>query len=276
MDGITIKQEIKEEIQDVLYDTDADDYKEPVLLDGIKFEKDQAEQFNDYDDVYEYHLNNRSGHSSKFNCEKVYVHGEPEVYNPTSHHIENNSDPLALCIAPETTATAASVRRQNASVVYDTHLTIANNQQNLNEFRVVPVKNLVHRTYSKKQKEVPLACTTCKKNFASVSQLRDHGRNCFKCKKCNLFVASMTDLLDHIRKCRRRRKNENQNSSSKVQIRYHTKSTSCNICSLKFLSDEELVEHKRSHLVPNAYACHLCESKFDSEQDAHLHLKNAH
>lgn len=145
---------------------------------------------------------------------------------------------------------------------------------------VLPVKDLVQKTYSLEHRRKPnspassLNCPTCKTSFASVSQLRTHELSCFKCKYCNLIHTSMDYLVDHMAKCRRNI--DAQQWGLKFRRQYGDK-TSCHICYTEFNSRENLQMHlKRNHLIPNAYACHLCDSKFDSEHEAHQHLKKSH
>lgn len=52
----------------------------------------------------------------------------------------------------------------------------------------------------------------------------------------------------------------------------------CDICILHFETEIELKSHREKvhHACPNAYACHLCEERFDSQRLAEDHLKNIH
>lgn len=52
----------------------------------------------------------------------------------------------------------------------------------------------------------------------------------------------------------------------------------CDICILHFENETELKSHREKvhHAVPNAYACHICEERFDSQRLAEDHLKNNH
>ncbi|XP_055310374.1 zinc finger protein 60-like [Sitodiplosis mosellana] len=295
MDGIEIKQEIKEEIQDDYYHTreNEEDFNESMLLEVIKYEDDD-EDFDKYEE--QRYQDERSSHFKVYcaeNPEKVFVNGEPEIYIPTvqpTNYKESNSDPLYITPEPTITTTSASI----APVIHNTQLPTAKREE-FKKFRVVravkdmksdlnlkvkvpPVKDLVQKTYSKKHKELQHPCTICRRIFSSVRLLREHERSCFKCKQCNLIVASMSHLVNHMKKCRRKRKDVLANASSKQHPRNsHVPDRSCNICSSTFQSVFELEEHqRRNHLTPNAYACHICDKKFDSESQAHIHISSSH
>lgn len=303
MDEIEIKQEIKQEIkEEIFYDTLENEVDYDEVLDVMKFENDPIDS-DEYEESSEYQPIHQSSHSNRasqralnarnaitqpinINCEKVYVQGEPEIYLPSPNQNnlrESSSDPLALYnTAPEPTTITTTISNPQPIAVHNTQLPFANSRRKFKKVRVVaarhvpPVKDLVQKTYSKKHKELPHVCTTCKKIYPSAPQLRDHERNCFKCKECNLIYGSIVHLANHMKRCRRRKGGE-KNQLTKSQNRNpYVKSKSCNICSSTFLTDEEFEEHrKRNHIIPNAYACHLCDSKFDSEHEAHLHV-NSH
>lgn len=277
MDELQIKKEIKEEIQDDFYHTSEYEDNESMLLNVVKDEEDS----NDYEDNQPNYQDHFKMYCSG-NTEKVFVNGEPEMHIPTNmqpiNNKEDNSDPLD--ITPER-PTSASIQPN----LNNTQLTTGK-CDNFKKIRVVralippPVKDLVQKTYSKKHKEAPHLCTICKKIFPSVYLLREHERSCFKCKQCNLIVANMTHLVNHMKKCRRKRQDEPTNSAPNKQMRhggFMGRSKSCNICSFTFLSYKDLVEHQRqNHATPNAYACHICDKKFDSETEALSHISTCH
>lgn len=162
----------------------------------------------------------------------------------------------------------------------------------LNVLRILkapPVKDLVNRTYSSKCRKLntdtQLVCRTCKKSCLNANDLLEHRRICnstkHKCHSCNLIFGRMEYLTNHMKKCPKlhERSKKLPKASQQTQIRISTKfnKKSCTICCIELGSAEELAEHERkNHFVPNAYACHLCDSKFDSEQDALIHLRNTH
>lgn len=280
MDEFQIKQEIKEEIQDDFYQTTEYEDNESMLLNVVKDEDD----FNEYEDNQPNYQDEEDSRHSKVHCsentEIVFVNGEPEIFVPMNIQQikEDNSDPLD--ITPERSTSAAI-----QPIILSTPLT-TENRESFKKIRVVrtmkktpSVKDLVQKTYSKKHREAPHLCTVCKKIFSSANLLREHERSCFKCKQCNLIVANMSHLVNHMRKCRRKRRDEPTNLPSNKQTRHsrYMGNKSCNICSLTFFSYKELVEHQRqNHATPNAYACHICDQKFDSEIEALSHISTSH
>lgn len=276
MDEIKIKQEIKEEIQEDFYHTSNYEGNESMLLNVVKDEED----FDEYEDNQPNYQDEDASSCSE-NTEKVFINGEPEIYIPINvqqiNFKEENSDPLD--ITPEQ-PTSTSMQ----PIIRDIQMT-SEKRDNFKRIRVIrlmkeppPVKDLVQKTYSKKHKEAPHSCTVCKKIFCSVHLLREHERSCFKCKQCNLIVSTMSHLVNHIKKCRRKEQNEPANSPKQIRhAGYVGSKSSCNICSFTFLSNKELVEHQRqNHATPNAYACHICDRKFDSETEALCHISTCH
>lgn len=111
----------------------------------------------------------------------------------------------------------------------------------------------------------------------------------YVCDKCKLVLSSAELLKSHV-ECvhNKREKGINSRKIHKVTSSppsnhnryrdrpYKLRPLSCNVCYVDFGSHQEVQEHQKVHLVPNAYACHLCEEKFDSEFTAHHHLYSAH
>lgn len=282
MNTYSIKKEIKEEIPDEIYDN-SDVYNEEMLMQPWKFENDidyyetdepNKQQFEDDDsfhrsNVYSVSDSKVSATENNIHCENVYVDGEPTIV--LTNQIQNNegastSDPLAIPV--ETQSYKATKQLKKIKLVH-----------------IPPVSHLVQKTYSKRNINDPkteqkpalkqFICSTCKNHFKSMSELQQHERICFKCKQCNLIFQDLKYLIKHMKKCQKSVMQKRRNWRSEESNRSNKKS--CDICMTTFLFNEDLEEHRRKkHFVSNAYACHLCDSKFDSEDETHIHLKNAH
>lgn len=291
-----IKQEIKEELLDDIYTNSEEIYDESMMLEMVKYEEDE-DQPNDENlntsEIYSKVI--KPNQSNQVTCDDdnfvenddLYVDGEREVFIANlnqNYSKESTSDPLAFHAAPESIDTEVDPHKNSQ---LDPPSTDSNHKKVvrvrvLRTPKVPPLNKLVYKTYSQEHRTAPSkrqihSCSTCKKIFGNLNQLREHERNCFKCEQCNLIVISMEYLVNHLTKCRRK-KDEHKLLSKRLQNTSGSiEKKSCNICYISFVSDDDMEEHqKQNHTIPNAYACHLCESKFDSEFEAHQHLGNAH
>lgn len=175
--------------------------------------------------------------------------------------------------------------------------------------KVMPVRALGNKTYSK-NKTTSIAstsydlktykCDICCETFTNKSQHIEHSLKCnVRCNYCHQPFKVNTLRLIHEKMCKMCPKETAiLGSQEKVIITEHLPCNalkkprelkrehiwkdkngfvSCNICNAKFTTLVELFEHdKNNHLTPNAYACHLCDKKFDLETTAIQHLKRHH
>lgn len=288
-----IKPEIKEEEAfDEFFDDEQ--FTDENLTHTVKIENDEAEYF-DYDQPNEDAIHAQTSNpavstaktkpiQNQIECENVFIDGEPEICitNLPNRSKEDASDPLALSTPPRKPSPCTQPKR------FIIELKRAK--------KAPPVKDLVNRTYSSRHRNATKdrhhACKTCKRPFADIVSLQNHTRVCIlnknKCQHCNLIFQTFSYLVDHMKTCRVANGNSNEISTTLTPTeRVRLSSTlgsssrnackSCNICYIKLGSEEQLAAHrKQSHFIANAYACHLCENKFDNERDALLHLQNAH
>lgn len=318
MDLNHIKREIKEEFIDELIPNVQEDFH-LSLSQRVKIEN----EFDDELSNYEYaepetsvgecsstinerkngnHFRVYTAKASASTCqqntsqyENIYIDGEPEVSIDKFKTLKNyhskgvESDPLALHTTPfdeqENQSDSTPKAEQKMVTRYK---------------KVVPIKNLVNRTYSKstdgtnniQTKYLQYECDVCCLSFSNPSTFQQHRDNCFvKCKDCNLIFKEKEELVAHVDTfCPLRVKRTLLTSSypSRYQQRWkrqkvvnpgypRPETKSCNICCIELESVEQLEEHrKQNHFMPNAYACHLCDEKFDSNHEARSHLKKDH
>ncbi|XP_031620658.1 zinc finger protein 639-like [Contarinia nasturtii] len=289
MDEMYIKKEIKEEIPDEIQPNSQEDIPpETMLLNHlIKLEENDL----NYEDLYNQgcsSLNNDYASNEDEEPESVYVDEEPEVFIANfPHDTKEVNDPLASTEQQEEPEQQQEEPGHQEAEVKPKFWSSDVKMRKVRVIRTPPLKNLVKKTYSLQHRMASKSqirtsglpgtcnsCRTCKKSFESVTHLRQHELACFKCKHCNLIVISLNYLVHHMAKCRR--KIDTSKSVSKGRSNGGLNKKSCHICYAK-CTNEEMEEHlKRNHLIPNAYACHLCDCKFDSEFEAHQHLKKAH
>lgn len=324
MDSNHIKREIKEEIIDELIPNVGEDF-DLSLSQRVKIEN----EFDDELSNYEYaepessveecstiiderengnHLNVYTAKASASRCqqttieyENVYVDGEPEVSIDKFKTLMNNhskaveSDPLAL----HTTTPFDERENQLDASDSDSMPECKRKMIKVHLKKVVPIKNLVNRTYSKsadgtnniQTKYLQYECDVCFRSFSNTSTFQQHRDNCYvKCNDCNLIFKVREALAAHIDEfCSKRVKRTIPTSYptrlqpfkrpkiSKPAQPCSSSSKSCNICCIELESVEQLEEHrKQNHFMPNAYACHLCDKKFDSNPEARSHLKRDH
>lgn len=237
----------------------------------------------------------------------VYVEDEPEVfYEDISDNFckENASDPLAMNTTaayandtaratithPPNAPAAATLIRLPVGQKRPPPKMPEQNQKLLVIRKVPPVNQLVNKTYSSAHRLPPKpktwhTCDVCARSFSNPNELRQHRSRCFfKCKKCNLICNTSAQLKTHIKQCTTapsKTKKQIQKQRSAEALRARAKldqsQTLPNIYCSEFDSDEELYTHrKQSNIVANAYACHLCERKFDTNLDARDHLERDH
>lgn len=300
-----IKTEIKEETPDEMFENGI--YSDAsVVSHAVKSEFNELDNY-EYEQPEEYsmlHGEEDSSTSDDFNakhapkrkhieCENVYIDGEPEVCITNFNGLMQNrskedaSDPLALHITPVERPIQERARQEPSkpsNYEQPKRICIVSTK------RAPPVKDLVNRTYSSKYRKLKAgtrySCETCKKLFSDVNQLRNHEHFCIskqnKCRNCNLIFQRTEYLMEHVKKCPKvanepGKPTPNASVQSQLYKISHRSSKSCNICLVELGSEDELAKHKKeNHFVANAYACHMCDSKFDTEQDALLHLRNTH
>lgn len=291
MNEFRIKQEIKEEVPDDIYDN-SDVYTDDMLMHPWKYEDEidyyktdepNQRKFKNDDNFHRTNVDSVSNSKStetNIHCENVYVDGEPSAVPTNQTQLNEQSgctaDPLAIPIPiPISIQKGIDSEAFNAS-----ENKTAKPLKKIKIVHVPPVRDLVQKTYSKRSTNDPkpaqkFNCSTCKRSFRSTFELLLHEAACFKCKQCNLIFKDSECFNKHMKTCKQtvvRKKLSWRNEQSTA-----SKRKSCNVCMTTFMFDEDLEEHRKiKHFVSNAYACHLCDSKFDSEDEAHIHLKNAH
>lgn len=297
-----IKTEIKEETADELVESDVplsdvmkleenepdySEYNQPqdYMLKSEEGEQDEEEEGGKEEESaysYDYNMKNESK-KNPVECENIYIDGEPAVLltnfnGSVQNHLKDDAlDPLAI----NTPIERQIQRRIQTDITPSLHpakrICIVSNM------KAPPVKDLVNRTYSSKcrkpKSDAGCVCKTCEKIFSDSTQLRNHERICnLKCMNCNLIFQRKEYLTKHMKRCIPGNHSETSIVPAQSRIRNsHRNSKSCNICLVELGSIEELAKHKKeNHFVANAYACHVCDRKFDSNLEAVIHLQDTH
>lgn len=320
MDVTRIKEEIKEEIPDELFNDDEKQYDDLMLADRVKSDIDDDDDVDDddedeLDNNYEYTnaatYSNFDGsdaqsqpkvytrkrivdHATKsVESENVLIDGEPEVSITKFSSLMRNrgcvspTDPLAIHAPLETPDSSLNCPPK---VIQPQTSSTAKRACAVRLGEILPVKNLVSKTYSSKHRTMAKAkftpqhiCNNCKHIFRTQIELRNHEQTCYyKCEHCNLIFVTMELMLKHRNKCKKSDEKMSATRSRQAQTQaksYYSfkKKRSCNICYAEFGFEEELIDHrKQNHVMPNAYACHLCDKKFDLEHEAVTHLALYH
>lgn len=223
---------------------------------------------------------------------EAYIDDEPEIFieNLEDQHLK---DPLAMntnvvCsngsvakAMPHLTPSPASLTQAPV----EPPLVELYRMRPVMPSKVPPIKPVVStKTYSSAHRLVTTrpshSCPHCARSFANSHELVTHRNLCFlKCKKCNLICRSVTQLRLHNQHCTKQISKQKKAVASREVTagKKARKGNSCDICCTQFSSAKELAAHrKQNHFIANAYACHLCERKFDFNYDAVNHLKRDH
>lgn len=236
-------------------------------------------------------------------CENIYIDGEPEVcienFNVLNNQTNSAIDPLASCDEPEG---RRSDRTKNVNQLTSSSISMASSSSetiSIYHFKKVPpVQKLVNKTYSIKHRTAhktksmatpttTYKCDRCNQTFYGASEYRDHyvkNQCLYKCSDCNLIYRSAQLLKIHKTKfCSTKplKKHKHPIKQTKPVTQMIEPSQfvqkSCNICLVKIDSSDEWTEHQRKyHFMPNAYACHLCDQKFDYDYQVMWHLNRDH
>lgn len=312
METTRVKQEIKEEIPDEMYTNDEEHFANISTPQNVKFDYEFEEELSDYEysepvgeynaieDVGDSSLGHSSGHPAERSAteqqhhveyEDVYVDGEPEVCLENfpvlidNRPNESASDPLAFH------APVAEVPHNVDQPRKEPKLYVVRTVRAEQVRKVLPVKALVNRTYSSKhrtankviERKQLFTCVGCNQSFHNPLEYQRHKNSCyFKCEKCNLIYRKEELFIMHQKKycskhANKTLKEDGQPLTFNTPDQFRRKKISCNICYTELESTQQLEAHrKENHFTPNAYACHLCDRKFDSDMEAVIHLNRDH
>lgn len=280
MNGINVKQEIKEEIHDEIFnEIDYNEvYNDEMLLQSLKFENDEQEYYeynNGHTNESDLTPNNENTSPKPDNVESEDVYIDDELEVCVQNFDQNIKDPLEI----HTTIAESKPETEDQPIPKKSLKKVKLVRVSVKKFQ--PVKNLIQRTYSKQKttSNISHTCATCKKQFDTNAELVEHKNLCFKCYKCNLIFANISraKFKRHLIICMKKTE-----TNALIKGRISTKIEnplvkSCNVCHTTFALQTEMEEHlKQKHPSYAAYACHLCDKKFDSFVNAHYHLNNDH
>lgn len=211
---------------------------------------------------------------------------EPEIYVFAA--VDSScTDPLGLSTTIETTISNKLIENTKTSTKQRllSHLKTKAETNFANSSHKLQVKKPM-KTYSRRKPNgiakvtIKHVCYMCKKIFPNEILLSFHQKlkHKVKCKRCNLLFLNVESWRDH-------QINSNCSKYEDIQkmfpgLKPTTKKpkrnmNSCDICYVQFDCSDELNEHRKSHHFA-AFACHMCNKKFDTIEATKIHLKHVH
>ncbi|KAL7015029.1 hypothetical protein ACKWTF_016250 [Chironomus riparius] len=120
------------------------------------------------------------------------------------------------------------------------------------------------------------SCKICEKTFCRRANLQEHvkihnkdsAKN-HKCPKCNFTTIYSKVLKYHLTKHEKQEKRENKLKKSKTALK-------CNICSLLYINNNALKNHKNMVHTKVKFICDLCGTDMKVKGSIYRHMKRFH